>query len=134
MVDRHPPSSPHLPLWFTTAPGQTDVLLVVMGVFLVLFIFTLGVLFLRLHHLPDHIAGKSQKVQHEIVAVLVLLAMLTHVNAFWIIALLLALIDLPDFGGPLNRIAHALERFVWKKPREQKPGTSSENPPHNVRG
>jgi hypothetical protein len=100
--------------------------------------FALGVLFLRLHHLPDHIASKTQKIQHEIVAVLVLLAMLTHVNAFWIIALLLAMIDLPDSGGPLNRIADALEISVWKKPWEQaglqKPGTSSENPPHNMRG
>ena len=53
------------------------------------FILAFGVLFLRLHHLPDHIASKSQKVQYEVVAVLALLAMITHVNAFWIVALLL---------------------------------------------
>jgi hypothetical protein len=36
--------------------GQTDVLLVAMGAFLLLFTFIFGVLFLRLHHLPEHIA------------------------------------------------------------------------------
>jgi hypothetical protein len=31
---------------------------------------------------------------------------------FWIIALLLAVIDLPDFGTPLNRIAGSTERIA----------------------
>src|SRR6516165_5450797 len=69
-----PASSVHLP-WFIAGPGQTDVLLVIMGVFLVVFTFLIGVLMLRLHHLPEHIAGKEQKIQYQFVAVLSLLAM-----------------------------------------------------------
>ena len=43
-----PASSVHLP-WFIAGPGQTDVLLVIMGVFLVVFTLLIGVLILRLH-------------------------------------------------------------------------------------
>ena len=130
MIETLPPlSTAHLPWWFTTAPGQTDVFLVVVGVALVLFILAFGVLFLRLHHLPDHIASKSQKVQHEVVAVLVLLAMFTHMNALWIAALLLALIDLPDFSGPLDRIARAVGRLAWRRSKgPQEPVISNANP------
>jgi len=101
----------HLP-WFVSRPGESDVLLIVMGVFLVIFTFAIGVLILRLHHLPDHIAEKEQKVQFQIVAVLGLIAMFTHNNLFWIAALLLAMIDIPDFTGVLNRIAEAVARIA----------------------
>jgi hypothetical protein len=74
MVNSQPP--PHLP-WFIPAPGRTDVLLVVTGVFLIVFILLFGVLMLRLHHLPEHIAQKGQKVQYQIVAILGILAMFT---------------------------------------------------------
>jgi hypothetical protein len=44
--------------------------------------------------------------------------MFTHQNLFWIAALLLAMIDLPDFAGVLARIAGSLERIartrIWK--------------------
>jgi hypothetical protein len=85
-------------------------------VFSVLAVLLFGVLFFRLHHLPEHIAHKSQKVQYEIVAVLGLIAMFTHKNIFWVIGLLLALIDLPDFGTPLNRIAGSTEKMAGLKP------------------
>ena len=70
-------SHTHLP-WFVAGPGQTDVLLVITGVFLILFILMIGVLMLRLHHLPEHIAQKQQKIQYQLVATLGLLGMLTH--------------------------------------------------------
>jgi hypothetical protein len=89
--------------------------MIVTGAFLVLFIFTFGVLFLRLHHLPEHIAQKEQEVQYQIVAVLSLLAMFTHENILWIAALLLAMIDLPDFTGLFARIPQSVERIAWRK-------------------
>src|SRR3982751_2176001 len=93
------PAAPHdLPM-FITAPGGTDVLSVVIAVFLVLAVLALGLLFLRLHTLPERMAHKSQKIQFEIVAVLGLLALFTHVHLFWVAGLLLAFIDLPDFSG-----------------------------------
>ena len=118
MVDsRSSATDAHMP-WFIAGAGQIDVLLVVMGAFLVLFVFMFGVLMLRLHHLPEHIAHKEQKVQYELVAVLGLLAMFTHENLFWIAGLLLAMIDLPDFSGPLGRMASSVERIAWRKKLE----------------
>lgn len=89
-----------------------------MAAFLVLFVLTIGVLMLRLHHLPEHIAHTQQKTQYEVVAVLGLLAMFTHENLYWIAALLLAMIDLPDFTGVLSRIAGSLDRIARKRTLE----------------
>jgi hypothetical protein len=112
MADAHSASTVDLPLWLATGPGETDVLLIAMGAFLVLFVFIFGVLMLRLHHLPEHIASTEQKVQYQLVATLGLLGMFTHVNLFWIAGLLLALIDLPDFTGSLNRIASSVRQIA----------------------
>ena len=109
----HPAAPDHLPS-FITAPGQTDVLMVVMSVILLLFVLMVGVLYFRLHALPDRFAHK--KVQFEIVCVLALLAMFTHMHIFWIAGLLLALIDFPDFGGLLRRIAGSTEKIAAKEP------------------
>ena len=116
----HPASSHHLPA-FITAPRETDVLMVVMAVFLVIAVLAVGILFLRLHTLPERIAHKSHKLQFEIVAVLGLLALFTHVHLFWVAGLLLALIDFPDFGSPLRRIAGSLETIAGIKPGEGEP-------------
>ena len=115
MVDAQA-STPHAsPPWFVAGPRQTDVLLIVAGVFLVLFILIFGVLMLRLHHLPEHIARREQKVQYQLVATLGLLAMFTHENLFWIAGLLLAMIDLPDLSGLLGSIASSVERISRKR-------------------
>jgi len=115
MVDAQSLASHGPPPWFVTGPGQTDVLLIVMGVFLVLFILMFGLLMLRLHHLPEHIAQREQKVQYQLVATLGLLAMFTHENLFWIAGLLLAMVDLPDFSRLLGSIASSVERISWKR-------------------
>jgi NADH:ubiquinone oxidoreductase subunit 5 (subunit L)/multisubunit Na+/H+ antiporter MnhA subunit len=116
----HPAASHHLPS-FITAPGETDVLMVVMAVVLVVAVLMFGVLFLTLHTLPERIAHKAHKLQFEIVAVLGLLALFTHMHIFWVIGLLLALIDIPDFGGWLSRIAGSVEKIATNKSDESGP-------------
>ena len=101
---------------FITAPGETDILMVVMAIFLVFAVLGVGLLFLRLHTLPERMAHKSQKLQFEIVAVLGLLALFTHQHIFWVAGLLLAVIDLPDFGTPLRRIAGSVETIAGLPP------------------
>jgi hypothetical protein len=113
----HPAASEHLP-GFITAPGQTDVLMVVMAIILALAILGFGLVFLRLHTLPERMAHKSQKIQFEIVAVLGLIALFTHMHIFWVAGLLLALIDFPDFGTSLKRIAGSAEKVAGLKPGE----------------
>jgi hypothetical protein len=97
---------------FITDPGDTDVLMVGVAVFLVIAVLAVGILFLRLHTLPERIAHKTHKLQFEIVAVLGLLALFTHMHIFWVAGLILALIDLPDFGSPLRRMAESLDRIA----------------------
>lgn len=113
----HPAASHHLPS-FVAGPGETDVLMVVMGIVLVLAVLGFGILFFRLHTLPERIAHKSHKLQFEIVAVLGLIALFTHMHIFWVAGLLLAMIDIPDFGGSLNRIAGSAEKIAGIKPAE----------------
>ena len=113
----HPAAIEHLPA-FITAPGETDVLMVVMAIILALAVLGFGILFLRLHTLPERMAHKGHKLQFEIVAVLGLLALFTHMHIFWVAGLLLALIDIPDFGGLLGRIAGSVERIAGITPGE----------------
>jgi hypothetical protein len=106
------PAAPHhLPV-FVPSPDGADVLMVVAAAILVVAVTAIGILFLRLHTLPERIAHKGHKLQFEIVAVLGLLALFTHIHLFWVIGLLLALIDIPDFGGSFGRMARSLERIA----------------------
>lgn len=111
----HALATQHLPI-FITEPGGTDVLFWITGIFLLLALLIGGNLFLMLHSLPERMAHKSQKLQFEIVAVLCLLALFTHVHLFWVAALLLAFIDIPDFGTPLRRIASSAEKLAGIEP------------------
>jgi hypothetical protein len=119
MAESLNPAAPHHLPSFITAPGETDVLMVIMAIVLVLSILGFGILFLRLHTLPERLAHKSQKIQFEIVAVLGLIALFTHMHIFWVLGLLLALIDLPDLGSFLSRIAGSVEKIAGIKPPEE---------------
>src|ERR1700726_4458411 len=105
----------HLP-FYVVKPGETDVLMIVMGIFLIAAVLCVGNIYLRLHSLPERMAHKSQKLQFEIVAILGLLALFTHIHLFWIAALLLAVIDIPDFGTPLRSIAGSVEKIADTMP------------------
>jgi hypothetical protein len=130
------PAAPHDLPAFIAAPDGTDTLMVVMAVLLVFIMLAVGVLFFRLHTLPERMAHKSQKIQFEIVAVLGLLALFTHMHIFWVAGLLLALIDIPDIGWPLRRMAASLEKLAGIPPGQ---GVSEEpdeprvvTPPHGA--
>lgn len=118
MPDAHPLATPHLP-FFITAPGQTDVLLIVMAFVLLAAVLGVGVFFFWLHSLPERMV--HNRVQYDLVAVLALLSLFTHMHVFWVAALILALIDIPDFSfphfsKPLDSIAGSLEAMAAEKP------------------
>jgi hypothetical protein len=112
------PAAPHAFPAFITAPGEIDIWLVIMGLFLLAAVLAVGLVFLRLHTLPERMAHKSQKLQFEIVAVLGLLALFTHIHLFWVAGLILAMIDLPDWSTPLRRIAGSAEKLAGLPPGE----------------
>ncbi|WP_456798926.1 hypothetical protein [Bradyrhizobium sp. USDA 4473] len=105
----------HLPFFMPGADGS-DTLTVVMGIFLVGTVLWVGTLYWKLHSLPERMAHKSQKLQFEIVGVLGLISLFTHMHIFWVAGLLLALIDLPDFGTPIRSIADSVERIADAAP------------------
>ena len=113
----HPAAPHHLPS-FITAPGDTDVLMVGVGIFLIVAILAVGNFYLRLHSLPERMAHKSQKFQFEIVAILGLLSLFTHNHLYWVIGLFLAMVDLPDFSTPLRRIAGSVEKMAGVPPEQ----------------
>jgi hypothetical protein len=124
-AELNPAATHHLPI-FITPPGGTDILMVVTAVFLLVAVVAFGLLFLRLHSLPERMAHSGHKLQFEIVAVLCLIALFTHIHAFWIAALLLALIEIPDLGSLMGRIARAVERIAGTKPAASSTGPPSE--------
>ena len=86
----HPAATHHLPS-FITSPGETDVLMVVMAI-------TSGAWRSRIRHSvsSDTLSARAHahrghKLQFEIVAVLCLISLFTHMHIFWIAGLLLAL-------------------------------------------
>lgn len=108
------PLAPHDLPWFVTAPGATDGLYVVTTIVVIAATVLLGVFFFWLHSLPERMGHR--KLQFEVVAVLGLISLFTHMHIFWIMGLLLALIDLPDFINPLRRIADASEKIAGIAP------------------
>ena len=114
----HPAAPHHLP-GFITAPGDTDVVMIGVGIFLIAAVLGVGNLYLHLHTLPERMAHRTHKLQFEIVAVLGLLALFTHNHLFWVIGLFLAMVDLPDFGTPLRRIAGSVEKMAGVPPEDE---------------
>src|ERR1044072_2856656 len=116
----HPAAPHHLP-GFITAPGDSDVVMIGVGIFLIAAVLGVGNLYLHLHTLPERMAHRTHKLQFEIVAVLGLLALFTHNHLFWVIGLFLAMVDLPDFGTPLRRIAGSGEKMAGIPPEPDLP-------------
>ena len=116
----HPLATHHLPM-FITAPGETDVFLGVLAVILVGIVLGAGVLFFWLHSLPERMV--HNKIQFDIVVVLALLSLFTHIHAFWVAALLIALIDFPtfSFSNSFSRMASALEKLAGIEAKTAEP-------------
>ena len=59
-------------------------------------------------------------------SILGLLALFTHIHAFWVAGLLLALIDFPDLSGWLGRIATSVEKIAGTKRGEERAEASEQ--------
>jgi hypothetical protein len=127
----HPMAPHHLPFYLAPESG-TDVLMVVMGIFLVATVLWVGTLYWRLHSLPERMAHKSEKLQFEIVAILGLLSLFTHIHLFWVAGLFLALIDIPDFGTPLRSIAGSVEKIANTSPEGEGEAKPAAEPTQRV--
>ena len=122
-VSPNPIATTHMP-FFITPPSETDVLFNITLWFVVACIVLTGVVFLTIHSLPERMAHKSKKVLLDLIALLCLLALLTHEHLFWFIAIVLAFIDIPDFLTPVNRIASSVATIA-RQEASDKPADDS---------
>ncbi len=106
----------HIPGYL--AGADSDPLMMVMAVILVVIILIAGVFYFKLHAVPEHIAHGKNHTQIQLITILTILALFTHNNIFWVAALVLAVVELPDFLTPLKSIAKSLATIAQNK--EQK--------------
>ncbi|WP_246143282.1 hypothetical protein [Colwellia echini] len=90
------------------AGANSDPLMTIMAFTLVGLILIGGVLYFKLHAAPEHIAHGKNHTQIQLITVLTLLALFTHNSIFWVAALVMAVVELPDFLTPLKSIAKSL--------------------------
>jgi len=107
----HPMAPEHLPRFIALADGS-DYLLNVMAVFTIGLILLIGIFYLTLHAMPERMAHEGNHSQLQVVGILALLALFTHNNAFWIIAILVAAFRMPDFMTPISSIAASLSTLA----------------------
>jgi hypothetical protein len=100
----------HLP-GFLPGPDGADPLFTFVVWFMLVMVLLLGVGYFKLHALPERMAHKANSTQLQLIAILALLALFTHNNLFWVAALLLAAVRLPDIATPLSSIARSLEEI-----------------------
>ncbi len=105
----------HLPV-FLPGPDGSDILFTVVVVMMIVLVIGFGVIYFTLHALPEKIAHGTSSTQFQLICVLALLAMFTHNNLFWVAALLLATVKLPDFTTPLTSISRSLEELKDREP------------------
>ena len=103
----HPLAPEHLPR-FLPGPDGSDMLFTIVVWLVIILVLVVGNLYLRLHALPEMMAHRQRSAQFQLVTVMALVALFTHNNYFWIAALLLAAVRLPDYQTPLNSMAESL--------------------------
>ena len=120
------PLAPHsLPPFIGAADGSDPLFSAIIFI-VVLIVLGIGVFYLKLHAIPEQLAHKHSNTQSQLIMVLALLALFTHNNVFWVAALILALLKLPDFVTPLNSISESLKKLTPDGDPSSSPATKSE--------
>ena len=117
-ANMHPLAPEHLPRYIPGAEGSDPLFTVVVWL-LVILLMAFGNLYLKLHSLPERMAHRRSSAQLQLIAVLGLLALFTHNNVFWVAALLLAVVRLPDWSSRIDSMADALQRMAPPPPEPE---------------
>ena len=112
----------HIPGYLAGPDG--DPLMTGIAIVLIVSVLLIGVLYFKLHAVPEHIAHGKNHTQMQLIAILTILALFTHNNLFWVAALVLAVVEMPDFLAPLKSIASSLEIIAKSKEAEAQPETT----------
>ena len=106
------PLAPHTLPPFVGAADGSDPLFSAIIFIVILAVLGVGVFYLKLHAIPEQLAHKHGNTQSQLIMVLALLALFTHNNIFWVAALIMALLKLPDFLTPINSISESLKKLT----------------------
>jgi len=109
--DIHPLAPHSLPPFVGGADGSDPLFSAIIFI-VILAVLGVGVFYLKLHAIPEQLAHKHGNTQSQLIMVLALLALFTHNNIFWVAALILALLKLPDFLTPINSISESLKKLT----------------------
>ena len=123
----HPAAPHHLPIYIPR-PDGSDPLFTVVVVAIVIVCLLAGVLYFKLHSLPEHMGEKANSTQLQLISVLAILALFTHNNAFWVLALLVAAVRLPDYLTPLQGIATSLGKIAAHQAEPAPPDSTAVAP------
>ena len=119
--DIHPLAPHSLPPFVGAADGSDPLFSAIIFI-VILAVLGVGVFYLKLHAIPEQLAHKHGNTQSQLIMVLALLALFTHNNIFWVAALILALLKLPDFLTPINSISESLKKLT---PEEAETSTAA---------
>lgn len=118
MTETHPLAPHYLPGFLPGADGR-DPLFTIVVVFLLLVLLGAGVVYFKLHSIPEHMGERHNSTQLQLISILAILALFTHNNVFWVLALLIAAIKIPDFLSPLMSIASSLAKLAGDGPESK---------------
>lgn len=94
--------------FYITGPGESDILFAAVTISLIAIVVGFGALYFTIQAIPDRIVKGSSKSQMQLVGLLGLISLFTMNNLYWIAAILLAAIRIPNFMAPLTDIARSL--------------------------
>lgn len=117
-------ASAHLPSFLPGADGSDPMMTSVL-IGLILIVVAAGAFYLHLHSLPERMAHSRNSQHMELVAVLCLLALFTHNNLFWVAALVLVFLPVPDVVTPLTSIARSLRRLSGQAVKPLEPARAA---------
>ena len=103
--------------FFVTAPGESDILFTAVTVSLILIVLGFGALYFTIQAIPDRLVEGTSKAQMQLVGILGLVSLFTMNNAYWVAALLLAAIRIPDFGIFFKSMSRSLKKISIESER-----------------
>ena len=94
--------------FYITGPGESDILFAAVTISLIAIVVGFGALYFTIQAIPDRIVKGASKSQMQLVGLLGLISLFTMNNLYWIAAILLAAIRIPNIMTPLTDIARSL--------------------------
>jgi len=97
--------------FFITAPGESDLLFTVVTIFLILVVLGFGAMYFTIQAIPDRLVEGTSKAQMQLVGILGLVSLFTMNNIYWVAALLLAAIRIPDIVTPFRSMSRSQKKI-----------------------